>query len=186
MNSPKTALSFTALPTLVFALTVLVAPHPAQAQPAGIPVRITNPTVPVVGPAHQGFNASCFTGDVDAQFGQAACTLLTIPAGRRVVLESISCHASFAPGQGPGDIQLIVPNPPLAGGAPQNVSHFLALSKQGGGPGGDTWGLTTPLRAYGGSPPGGAVSIGLFFRARPTPSTPQGISCAISGYMVAE
>jgi len=95
---------------------ILPGTRPANARPPGeeLLVQITNPTVPVTLPAQQGFNVSCFTGDIDPVSGQAQCSLLTIPAGRSVVLETISCQAVLAAGQGPADVQLIVPNTPLA------------------------------------------------------------------------
>ena len=150
----------------------------------------TTPTTPVFvdadRPARNGFNASCATGNVDSTFGQASCALLTIPPGRQVVIESISCQAELVAGQGPGDVQLIVPNVPFGGGPVTNVSHLLALSKQAGNSSVDIWRMTTPLRAYGGAPATGSVSIGVFFRANFSATQTQGIVCAISGYEVGE
>lgn len=161
----------------------LAAAGAAHAQPAGVPVRITNAAIPVTPPARAGFNVSCFTGNVDPQSGQAGCTLLTIPAGRQVVLETISCQAALAAGEGPGDVQLIVPNTPFTPGGPGQVSHFLTLTKQAGNASIDTWRLTTALRAYG-SAGAGAVGIGVFFRANPGPQS-QSMICTLSGYLVA-
>ena len=137
-------------------------------------------------PARNGFNVSCFTGNVDPVYGQAACTLLSIPAGRQVVLETISCQAVLVGGDGPGDVQLIVPNTPFTPGGPDHVSHLLALSKQASGNGLDIWRTTTPLRAYESAPAQGSVDIGLFFRANYSPSVTQGISCTVSGYLVGQ
>jgi hypothetical protein len=137
-------------------------------------------------PARNGFNASCFTGNVDSVAGQASCSLLTIPAGRQVVIESVSCQAELYAGDGPGDVQLIVPNPPFTPGGADHVSHLLALTKQAGTPSLDIWRLTTPLRAYGSAPTQGTVDISLFFRANPARPNPQGITCTISGYLVGQ
>jgi len=159
--------------------------RPASARPPAeeVPVHITNPTVPVTLPAQQGFNVSCFTGDIDPVSGQAQCSLLTIPAGRSVVIETISCQAVLAAGQGPADVQLIVPNTPLAPGGPGQVSHLLALSKQAGDSSIEVWRMTTPLRAYGSAPAAGAVGVFAFFRANPAPQ-PQSMTCTLSGYLV--
>ncbi len=171
--------------------TVAVSTLPAV-QLSGTPaVKLnTTPATPVYvdtdRPARGGFNASCFTGGVDAVSGQASCSLLTIPAGRQVVIETISCQALLTGGDGPGDVQLIVPNTPFTPGGPDHVSHLLALSKQASGNGVDIWRMTTPLRAYGSAPAQGTVDIGLFFRANYSPSVSQGLSCTISGYLVGQ
>ncbi len=39
-------------------------------------------------PARNGFNSSCFTGNVDPVYCQASCALFTIPAGREAVIET--------------------------------------------------------------------------------------------------
>jgi hypothetical protein len=189
------SLGFVVLATIV----VLVTGGTVGAQVPSVPVRVTNtpsvnvnstPTTPVYvdadRPARSGFNASCFTGDVDPDFGQAQCSLLTIPAGRQVVIESISCQASLVAGEGPGDAQLVLPNTPFGGGATQNVSHLLALSKQAGDATFDIWRMTTPLRAYASAPDGGSVGIFVFFRANHSPAVPQGLFCAVSGYPVGQ
>jgi len=136
--------------------------------------------------ARNGFNASCFTGNVDPTYGQAGCTLLSIPAGRQIVIETISCQAELYAGHGPGDVQLIVPNTPFAPGMPDHVSHLLTLTKQAGDATLDIWRMTSPLRAYGSAPAQGSVDVGVFFRADPTLPNPQGILCTISGYMVGQ
>jgi hypothetical protein len=136
--------------------------------------------------ARNGFNASCFTGNVDATYGQASCVLLTVPAGRQVVIETVSCQAEVTTGTGPADVQLIVPNAPLGGGATTNVSHLLTLSRQAGDAALEIWRTTTSLRAYAASPATGAAGIGVFFRATYSPSEPVGMVCAISGYMAGQ
>jgi hypothetical protein len=150
----------------------------------------TTPTTPLFvdtdRPARNGFNASCYTGDVDNTYGQASCRLLTIPAGRQVVIESLSCQASLVAGDGPGDVQLILPNIPLGGGPVTNVSHLITLQKQVEVSTFAIWKTTTPFRAYASAPAGGSVGVGLFFRANYSPSSPQGITCAVSGYMVGQ
>ena len=134
--------------------------------------------------ARNGFNASCSTGNIDPVYGQASCSLFTIPAERQVVIETISCQAELYAGEGPGDVQLIVPNVLVAGGGSGQVSHFLTLTKQAGDSTLDIWRTTTPLRAYGSAPTQGSVDIGLFFRANPSSPNPQGIFCTISGFLV--
>ena len=161
-------------------------------QLAGTPtVQLSNtPATPVYVDAERaarnGFNVSCFTGNIDPVYGQASCPLLTIPAGRQVVIETVSCQAELATGDGPADVQLIVPNSPFTPGGPDHVSHLLALSKQDSNSGVDIWRVTTPLRAYGSAPAQGSVDVGLFFRANPASSGPQGISCTISGFLVSQ
>jgi len=137
-------------------------------------------------PARNGFNTSCFTGNVDPTFGQASCSLLTIPAGRQIVIETISCQAELYAGDGPGDVQLIVPNTPFAPGMSDHVSHRLTLTKQAGDATLDIWSMTSPLRAYGSAPAQGSVDVGLFFRADPSKPNPQGITCTMSGYEVGQ
>ncbi len=150
----------------------------------------TSPTAPLYvdaeRPARNGFNVSCFTGNVDSVNGQASCTLLSIPAGRQVVIETISCQAELFAGQGPGDVQLIVPNTPFTAGGPDHVSHLLTLTKQASTPSLDIWRMTTPLRAYASAPSQGSVGVGLFFRANPASPPPQDMTCTISGYMVGQ
>jgi hypothetical protein len=136
--------------------------------------------------ARNGFNASCFTGNVDPTYGQASCTLLTIPAGRQIVIETISCQAELYAGHGPGDVQLIVPNTPFAPGMSDHVSHLLTLTKQAGDATLDIWRMTSPLRAYGSAPAQGSVDVGVFFRADPTLPGPQDMICTISGYAVGQ
>ena len=150
----------------------------------------TTPTAPLYvdaeRPARNGFNVSCFTGNVDSVNGQAGCTLLAIPAGRQVVIETISCQAELFAGQGPGDVQWIVPNTPFTAGGPDHVSHLLTLTKQASTPSLDIWRMTTPLRAYASAPSQGSVGVGLFFRANPASPPPQDMTCTISGYMVGQ
>lgn len=150
----------------------------------------TTPTTPLYvdadRPARNGFNVSCATPNVDPVFGQASCTLLSIPAGRQVVIETVSCQAELYGGDGPGDVQLIVPNVPFAPGIPDHVSHLLTLTKQSSSPSLDIWRTTTPLRAYASSPAGGSVDVGVFFRANPARPSPQDMLCTISGYMVGQ
>lgn len=169
-------------------LFTALAAAPAAAKPA-IVVSNTSATplfVDTGSTTRNGFNASCSTGNIDPKSGQASCTLLTIPAGRKVVIETVSCQAEVPSGRGPADVQLIVPNSPLGGGPVVNVSHLLALSRQDGDGSLDIWRATIPLRAYGGAPASGSVNIGVFFRATYSPNVPEGMICAISGYMVGQ
>jgi hypothetical protein len=136
--------------------------------------------------ARSGFNASCSTGNIDPVYGQASCSLFTIPAGRQVVIETISCQAEVPTGQGPGDVQLVVPSSASNSTVSGNSSHFLTLSKQVGDATLEIWRLTTPLRAYGSAPAQGTVDISLFFRGNPSAPNPQGIVCTISGFIVGQ
>jgi hypothetical protein len=136
--------------------------------------------------ARNGFNSSCFTGNIDPVNGQAGCTILTIPAGRQVVIETISCQAELYAGHGPGDVQLIVPNTPFTPGDSDHVSHSLTLTKQAGDATLDIWRMTSPLKAYGSAPAQGSVGVGIFFRGDPSLPNPQGIVCTISGYEVGQ
>ncbi len=200
-----------AMPAAAF-LLLAVSARPTFAAPPSVPVTVTNTPVPVQGsvaltgtptvnvpraptaplyvdadrPARNGFNVSCFTGNVDPTFGQASCSLLSIPAGRQIVIETISCQAELYAGDGPGDVQLIVPNTPFTPGGPDHVSHFLTLTKQSSSPTLDIWRMTSPLKAYGSAPAQGSVDVGVFFRADPSRPNPQGIVCTLSGYMVGQ
>jgi hypothetical protein len=150
----------------------------------------TTPTTPVYvdtdRSARNNFDAFCSTGNPDPTYGQASCSIFTIPAGRQVVIESASCTAELAAGDGPGQADLIIPNIPYGApaGSGANGYYFpLAMSKQSGSSVVDIWALTTQLRAYGASPAGGTVDISVFFRANPS-SAPQGMNCTIAGYVV--
>lgn len=137
-------------------------------------------------PARNSFSASCDTPNVDSTYGQASCVIFTIPAGRQVVIESVSCNAELAAGQGPGQADLIIPNIPY-GAAPTSAQGYyfpLPMARQASGNGVDILALMTPIRAYGGAPTGGSVDIGVFFRAQPNASVSQAISCTIAGYVV--
>ena len=80
--------------------------------------------------ARNGSNVTCNTPAIDPISGQSACTLLTIPAGRQIVIKTVSCQAELPAGEGPGDVQLIVPNTPFPGTSVDHVSHLLELSKR--------------------------------------------------------
>lgn len=216
MKQVTKCLSLTAGLVALATTLVLIKPGSADAAatPPAIPVNVVNTPLPVQGsvnanitgtptvklnttpttplyvdaerPARNGFNVSCFTGNVDSVNGQAACSLLSIPAGRQVVIETISCQAELFAGEGPGDVQLIVPNTPFTAGGPDHVSHLLTLTKQASTPSLDIWRMTTPLRAYGSAPAQGSVNVGVFFRANPASPGPQDMSCTISGYLVGQ
>jgi hypothetical protein len=179
----------TALP---IAGTVGVSSLPAVQLSGTSPVSLSNTaTTPIYvdadRAARSGFNAECFTGNVDTTAGQAQCALFNIPEGRQVVIESVSCQAELFAGEGPGDVQLIVPNVPLGGGGLTNVHHRLTLTKQAGDSTLDIWAMTTAFRVYGSSPTGfGDQGVYVFFRANPASPPPQGIFCHVSGYLVGQ
>jgi hypothetical protein len=192
-------------------VTVVNTPLPVQGM---VTAQISNTTLPVAGtvsvgnlPAVQavslsntattplyvdadrsgrnGFGASCFTPAVDPTFGQASCTLATVPAGEEVVIETVSCSADVATGNIP-QIQIIVPSPPLGGGAPLSLNHFLALNRQGGNSTIETWAYSSLLRAYAVSPSGGTTDIGVFFRTNPSAAVVENAICSISGYVIGQ
>jgi len=154
----------------------------------------TTPTRPVYvdadRPARNSFSASCFTNNYDSNSGQASCTIFTIPARRQVVVESVSCTAEVAAGQGPAQADLIIPNIPYGSGPGSGVIAYqfpLAMTKQtlNTGTGADIWAITNQFRAYGRAPSDGSVDIGVFFRASlPNLNPPQGMNCTIAGYVV--
>ena len=136
--------------------------------------------------ARSGFNAECATPNVDSTYGQAQCTLFNIPDGRQVVIESVSCQAELYAGEGPGDVQLIVPNVSLTG-AYESVHHRLTLTKQAGDSTLDIWAMTTAFRVYGSSPSGyGDQGVYVFLRANPASPGPQDMFCHVSGYLVGQ
>jgi hypothetical protein len=135
--------------------------------------------------ARNGFNASCGTGDVDPTYGQASCTIFTIPPGREVVIESIACQSILVAGNIPGQANLIVPNM-SAGPVPSGQGYYfdLGLSKAASNQYFDIYRVMSPFRIYASAPAQGSVGIGVFFRTDYSASAPQGLSCSIAGYMV--
>lgn len=174
--------------------TVNVGSLPAV-QLSGTPaVSFTNtPNTPIYvdtdRPARHSFDATCATSNYDQTSGQASCTLFTIPQGAQVVVETVSCTAEVAAGQGPAQADLVVPNVPYGASPASGASEYLfnlAMTKQTNSSSGvDIWGITNQVHIYGGAPTGGGVDIGVFFRASlPNLSPPQGMFCSISGYVV--
>ena len=116
-------------------------------------------------PARNSFSAACDTQNYDSTSGQASCTILTIPAGRQVVIESVACTAEVAAGQGPAQADLIIPNIPFgsaagAGAVPYYVPLAMTwqtLNAAGGGV--DMWALTNQVRLYGTAPSGGSMDV---------------------------
>ena len=137
-------------------------------------------------PTRNSFDASCSTGQPDPVYGQASCTIFTIPAGRQVVIETAACTAAVPTGTGVGQADLIIPNIPYGGGAPINYYYNLAMTLQSNGAPVDLWGMTTQFRAYAAAPSSGTVGIGVFFRSGASAAIPEGMSCTISGYLVAQ
>jgi hypothetical protein len=171
--------------------TVGVSSLPAVQLSGTSPVSLSNTaTTPIYvdtdRAARNGFNAEC-SGTIDPVYGQMQCPLFTIPEGHQVVIESVSCQAALLAGDGPGDVQLIVPNVPLGGGGYVNVHHRLTLTKQAGDSTLDIWAMTAAFRAYGGAPNGvGDQPVFLFFRATPGSTFTPGAGCAVSGYLVGQ
>jgi len=149
----------------------------------------TTPTAPLYvdtdRPDRNGFNASCFTGDVDPTFGQAQCLILTIPAGREVVIESLACNSLLISGNVPAQASLVMPNV-SAGPFPNNpgINVPIALSKGWSTQSYDYYQVMTPVHYYGSAYSDGGVDIGIFFRTSYSASAPQGLSCTIGGHMV--
>ena len=141
-------------------------------------------------PARNSFSASCDTTNYDPTYGQASCTIFTIPAGRQVVIQSVACTAEVAAGQGPAQANLIIPNIPFGVAAGSGAIGYyvpLAMTRQtlNSGSGVDIWALSNQMTLYGSAPSGGSVDIGVFFRASlPNLNPPQGMSCVINGYLV--
>jgi len=135
-------------------------------------------------PERNGFNASCTTDPVDSTYGQAGCTLFTIPAGREVVIESVACNAFLTVGNVPGQADIIVANysaGPFPSG--QGVYFPIALTKTASSSL-DEYQFMGNFRIYASSPPDGAVGVGIFYRTNPSPSYPQAFSCSVAGHMV--
>jgi hypothetical protein len=149
----------------------------------------TTPTTPVYvdtdRPARNGFNSQCSTGNTVDSSGQSGCTLLMIPAGRQVVIETVSCQAEVSTGN-PGTVLLNVPNTPFGGGPPTNTSYPLALSRAFGTSTSEVWRISTPFRVYGTAPTAGSDGIGISFQGSAQATVSQGAFCAISGYEVGQ
>ena len=135
-------------------------------------------------PERNGFNASCNTDPVDSTYGQASCTLFTIPAGREVVIESVACNAFLTVGNVPGQADIIVANysaGPFPSG--QGVYFPIALTKTTSSSL-DEYQFMGTFRMYASSPPDGAVGVGIFYRTNFSASYPQAFSCSVAGHMV--
>ena len=113
--SPKT---FPAVATVVAATLVnfvVVAPAHAQAKPALVRDVDRSTLQPV--------NGYCYSY-TSGNFGPLKCTLYSVPAGKRLVVETVSYSGRFHPGKAPNQIVFGLNNPNLgvvifpAGAAP--------------------------------------------------------------------
>lgn len=205
LNSDKRLRVFSSCAMLVALVSLGCSAMSAHAAPA-VPVtvtntpnvnaNITNPSINVSNTAaaplfvdadhsaRNGFNSSCSTGNIDPTYGQASCTIATVPAGAKIVIETLSCQAELPANEGPADMQLIVPTQQLGSTSITNVSHMLTFTKQAGDAQLDIWRMTTPLRAYATAYANSSVGIGIFMRANYKAGIPIGMTCAISGYQI--
>jgi hypothetical protein len=146
--------------------------------------------------ARNAIGASC-----DATFdanGHAICPLSTtypatplVPAGRTLVIETLTCAASvngagtpYTYGQLP--VQLVMAAPP--NGA--NFYHWFLLTRYlsltNGSPQLDYYRLTSPTRMYAASVNGGSTDVYVDAQIGPSTANVGGVSCSISGYLVAQ
>ena len=169
--------------------TVAVSSLPPVTLSGTSPVSFSNtPTTPIYAdadrPARNGFGAQCFSPPVDSS-GQTGCTIATIPAGREVVIETITCHIAVGTGR-PPQMQLNAPSLQLGGGGgPFYVSYYLQPTRIYGDSSSEVWRFASPLRIYAFAAPAGSVDIGVNLQSG-TSTVPQGFNCAIGGYMVGQ
>lgn len=147
-------------------------------------------------PTRAAIGASC-----DATFdgtGHATCALSTtypatplVPAGHTLVIETVTCSASinaagspYTYGQLP--VQLIMGAPPTGA----NFYHWFLmtryLSLTGGSPQLDYYRLTSPTKMYAASVNGGSTNVYVDAQIGPSTANIGGVSCSVSGYLVAQ
>jgi hypothetical protein len=130
-----------------------------------------------------GVGAQC-DASVDTT-GNAHCTLALIPAGKTLVITTVSCAATVPNGHPFVGLQMSMNGVPVGGGAPTTINHFLHLTLAETDPIAQHYRLTTPLKIYasGGTNGTGAALAVHGNLGMPTNLNPS-MACAVSGFMV--
>lgn len=111
---------------------------------------------------------------------QVSCKLGTVPAGKILVIETVTCRANTSIGASIGPFTLSVGTPGIGGGL-LPLYYDLALTKTTTIPGAyDMYAITSPIRVYASSGTGVAV-IGT--GEKPTNAI-TGMVCTIAGHLV--
>jgi hypothetical protein len=123
--------------------------------------------------------------------GTLQCQVSVVPAGKVLVIETLTCFAQVVDGTPFNGLVLTVgaPNPQLpAAGNLATLNHFIPLSRNANGDYGgiNAYSMISPVRiyAYGGDPAtGGDVPIYVFggVGTNPTNTLPS-LGCTISGH----
>lgn len=155
---------------------VLTFVAPAISAPS-VPVTVTNtPSVAVVsmptvnstiagsvdaqGSARSAVSTFCDVPIIDQSSGNSSCLLISVPAGKILVIESMLCFAHIPADKIFGSILLIAaaPNPtyPAAGNL-STINHFLTMTPLPNADygGNHSYGLTTPIKLYAFGPAAG-------------------------------
>jgi hypothetical protein len=199
---------------LAFAALASFLPGPASAAPS-VPVAVVNtPTVnanvtnatlgvsntsaaplfvTTQGAASSGVGSSC---DVNlaasgSTTGTLQCQLSTVPAGKVLVIETLTCFALVVDGTPFHTLVLTTgsPNPMLPAVGPlATLNHFLPMTRQASGDYGslNTYGLISPVRIYAfGTPAGGGeVPIYVFGSVGyPAINGNPSLGCTMSGHL---
>jgi hypothetical protein len=200
---------------LAFAALTSLLPAAASAAPS-IPVtvvntptvnaNVTNATVGVSnssaaplfvttqGAAASGVGSSC---DVNlaasgSTTGTLQCQLSTVPAGKVLVIETLTCFALVVDGTPFSTLVLTTgsPNPLLPAVGPlSTLNHFLPLTRQASGDYGslNAYGLISPVRIYAFGPTaanGGTVPIYVFGSVGyPAINGNPSLGCTMSGHL---
>lgn len=188
---PQAALAFVSLLMLGIA--------PASAAPARVVTfgNIPQPIKGAVNPSNtsstplfvtnaedkNGIGAQCYqTADAS---GNAQCLLATVPAGKTLVITTVTCTATVPFGYPLAPIVLNMGGTPIGGGAPISLNHRLLLTPATSIPNTlQYYGLTTPVKMYAAGASGGSTNVYVFGNVGSSPSVATALGCAISGYMV--
>ncbi len=167
-------LSKGALSAILLLLMALI--NVGQAVGASLPVHVTNTPLPVrevANPAIQPFQAA---GSALVEFTDISktFTLVTVPAGKRLVIEYAEASGFFEEGT---KMSAIITT--TVGGV--TLQHQLAMIDQGVQSGSLVFVAAQPMRLY--ADPGTDV-IGIVSRGDPHPPGGGGWGIAISGYFV--
>jgi hypothetical protein len=172
-------------------------PLPVQ---GAVSANITNSSVPVSGSvnvsntqnaplfaeiesaARAAVGASCDVDFTDPP-SQVSCPLGTVPSGKILVIETVTCRADTSIGGSIGPFTLSVGTPGMGGGAPLPFYYDLALTKTTTIPGAyDMYVLTSQIRVYA-APGTGVAAIGI--GEKPI-NARTGMVCTIAGHLVTQ
>jgi len=108
---------------------------------------------------------------------QVSCTLMTVPSGMTLVIETETCRADVDPGGGFGPVVLNLVPPH----SQYYVGYDLALPRINNIPGSDNYALSAAMRLYADQ----NTTVSLSASGASGVAVIGGISCSIAGYLVA-